>query len=83
MAGYVLWMGAMRLMEPIELPTTAMLYAAVGGIVTELIAFWLLYERQEGNLKVIRFTGFLKAAIGALQSIESVKNVHHVHASKR
>lgn len=142
MAGYVLWMGAMRLMEPIELPTTVMLYAALGGIITELIAFRLLYQRQKGNLNmkgafwhilqtfvgsliiivsalVIRFTGFLAidpilgmafglvlfwaswsilrsalrillqstpegfdldAAIKALQSIEGVTDVHHVHA---
>lgn len=142
MAGYVLWMGAMRLMEPIELPTTVMLFAAFGGIVTELIAFGFLYDRQKKNLNlkgaflhilqtfvgsviiivsalVIRFTGFLaidpllgmgfglalfwaswsilssalrillqstpedfdlKAAVDALQSIEGVQNVHHVHA---
>jgi cobalt-zinc-cadmium efflux system protein len=142
MAALVLWMGAMRLMEPIELPTTAMLYAAFGGIATELVAFWLLYERQKGDLNmkgafwhivqtfvgsliivvsavVIRLTGFLaidpilgmvfglalfwaswsilrsalrillqhtpegfdlQAAIGALQGIEGVKDVHHVHA---
>jgi len=142
MAGFVLWMGAMRLMEPIELPTTLMLYAAFGGIATELIAFWLLYKRQKDNLNlkgafwhilqtfvgsliilvsavVIRFTGFLAidpllgmafglvlfwaswtilkpalrillqgtpegfdvdAAIHALQSIEGVEDVHHVHA---
>lgn len=52
MAAYVLWMGAMRLMEPIELPTGVMLYAAFGGILLELIAFWLLYERQKGNLNM-------------------------------
>jgi cobalt-zinc-cadmium efflux system protein len=142
MAGFVFWMGAMRLMEPIELPTTVMLYTALGGIITEFIAFWLLYKRQKDNLNikgafwhivetfvgsliiivsalVIRFTGFLaidpilgmafgvvlfwaswsilrsalrillqgtpedfdlKAAIGTLQSIEGVKDVHHVHA---
>lgn len=142
MAAYVLWMGAMRLMEPIELSTTVMLYAAGGGIVTELIAFWLLYERQKGNLNlkgafwhivqtfvgsviiiisalVVRFTGFLaidpllgmafglvlfwaswsiissalhillqstpegldlKAATVALESIDGVADVHHVHA---
>lgn len=142
MAAYVLWMGAMRLMELIELPTGVMLYVAFGGIVTELIAFWLLYERQKGNLNmkgafwhiiqtfigsliiivsalVIRFTGFLaidpilgmafglvlfwaswtilrsalrillqsvpegfdmNAAVGELQNIEGVKDVHHVHA---
>lgn len=52
MAAYVLWMGAMRLMEPIELATTPMLLAAAGGIATELIALWLLYERQKGNLNM-------------------------------
>lgn len=142
MAAYVFWMGVMRLMEPIELPTTVMFYVAFGGIVTELIAFWLLYERQKDNLNmkgafwhivqtfvgsliiivtalVIRFTGFLAIdpllgmafgvvlfwaswdiirsalrillqstpedldldeAMAALQSIEGVKDVHHVHA---
>jgi cobalt-zinc-cadmium efflux system protein len=52
MAGYVFWMGAMRLMDPTELPTTVMLYTAFAGIVTELIAFWLLYERQKDNLNM-------------------------------
>src|SRR3546814_14805614 len=52
MALVVFWMGAMRLMEPIQLPTTPMLVAAGGGIVTELIALWLLYERQKGNLNI-------------------------------
>ena len=142
MAVYVFWMGAMRLMDPIELPTDVMFYVAFGGIVTELVAFWLLYERQKNNLNmkgafwhvlqtfvgsliiiitalVIRFTGFLaidpllgmafglilfwaswdiiksalrillqstpedlnlNAAIAALQSIEGVEDVHHVHA---
>lgn len=52
MALFVLWMGAMRLMEPIELATTPMLLAAAGGIATELVALWLLYERQKGNLNM-------------------------------
>jgi cobalt-zinc-cadmium efflux system protein len=52
MAAYVLWMGAMRLMEPMPISTSLMLYAAFGGIVTEVIAFWLLYERQKGNLNI-------------------------------
>lgn len=52
MALFVFWMGAMRLMEPIHLPTTPMLAAAFGGIVTELIALRLLYERQKGNLNM-------------------------------
>lgn len=52
MAGYVFWMGAMRLRHPIELPTSVMLWTAAGGIVTELIAVRLLYQRQEGNLNL-------------------------------
>src|SRR3546814_19554313 len=52
MAIYVLWMGAMRLMEPIDLATTPMLLAAAGGIATELVALWLLYNRPKGNLKM-------------------------------
>ena len=52
MAIFVLWMGAMRLMEPIELATTPMLVAAAGGIATELVALWLLYERQKDNLNM-------------------------------
>ena len=52
MAVYVLWMGAMRLMDPVELATTPMLLAAAGGIATELVALWLLYERQKGNLNM-------------------------------
>ena len=52
MAGYVLWMGAMRLMEPVELRTGAMLLAAAGGIATELIALRLLYGRQRENLNM-------------------------------
>lgn len=52
MAAWVLWMGAMRLMHPIELPTGVMLWTAAGGIATELIALWLMYSRQKDNLNM-------------------------------
>src|SRR3546814_3196081 len=45
MAIYVLWMGAMRLMEPIDLAKTPMLLAAAGGNATELVALWLLFNQ--------------------------------------
>jgi cobalt-zinc-cadmium efflux system protein len=142
MAAYVFYMGAMRLMEPVELPTNVMLAIAFGGIATELVAFWLLYERQKGNLNmkgafwhvvqtfvgsliiivsavVIALTGFLEidpllgmafgvvlfwaswsiirsalrillqstpedldldAAMAAIEGIDGVLDVHHVHA---
>jgi cobalt-zinc-cadmium efflux system protein len=52
MAVLVLAMGAMRLRHPIELPTTPMLIAAGGGIVTELISLRLLYGGQKGDLNL-------------------------------
>jgi cobalt-zinc-cadmium efflux system protein len=52
MAILVLAMGAMRLGHPIALPTTPMLIAAVGGLVTELISLKLLYGGQKGDLNL-------------------------------
>lgn len=67
MAGYVLWMGAMRLRDPMELPTTVMLWTAAGGIATELIAFWLMYERQKQNLNMKgAFWHILQTFVGSL-----------------
>ena len=67
MAGYVIWMGATRLQDPIELETTPMLLAASGGIVTEVISFWLLYRRQKGNLNMKgAFWHILQTFVGSL-----------------
>src|SRR5690606_22168857 len=52
MAALVLWMGAMRLRDPVEVETGPMLWAAAGGLVTEVIALRLLYARQKGNLNM-------------------------------
>lgn len=72
MAAYVLWMGAMRLSDPMELPTNVMFYVAFGGIVTELIAFWLLYERQKDNLNMKgAFWHIIQTFVGSLIIIVS------------
>ena len=52
MAGFVMWMGWMRLQDPVHLPTTPMLVAAFGGIVTEVIALRLLFQGQKTNLNI-------------------------------
>jgi cobalt-zinc-cadmium efflux system protein len=52
MALYVFWMGAMRLSDPMELSTNVMLLTASGGIITEIIAFRLLYQRQKEDLNI-------------------------------
>ncbi len=48
----VFWMGAMRLQNLIDLPTTPMLIAAAGGLVTEIISLSLLYRGQKTNLNI-------------------------------
>jgi cobalt-zinc-cadmium efflux system protein len=52
MAVVVLVMGAMRLQDPIALPTGPLLIAAAGGIFTEVISLRLLYSGQKGDLNL-------------------------------
>lgn len=52
MAVLVLVMGAMRLQSPIDLPTTPLLVAAAGGLLTEIISIRLLYSGQKGDLNL-------------------------------
>ena len=142
MALIVIVMGSMRLAQPIDLPTTPMLLAAVGGLVTEFISLGLIWKQSRHDLNVrgalwhiiqtfvgslliivaalvIKFTGFLLidpilgVAFGLvllwaswgilrdaahllmegtppeiqladvsreLESLEGVKDAHHVHA---
>lgn len=142
MALVVIVMGAMRLSNPIDLPTGPMLLAAAGGLITELISLGMIWKESRSNLNVrgamwhiiqtfvgsliiivaalvIKFTGFLlidpilgisfglvllwaswgilKEAmhllmegtpsgvnlpdiVGALEGLDGVADVHHVHA---
>jgi len=52
MALYVMYMGYMRLGKSFELPTGIMLLAALGGLITEVISFKLIYKKQKGNLNM-------------------------------
>ncbi|WP_245412799.1 cation diffusion facilitator family transporter [Oceaniradius stylonematis] len=141
MALIVIVMGVMRLGAPIHLPTGPMLLVASGGIVTEVIALYLLYRQQGQDLNirgaywhiiqtfvgsliiivaalVIQFTGFLaidpllgvafgfvllwaswgilrdavhllmdgtpddvslSRVITALEALDGVSDIHHVH----
>ncbi|HXK33107.1 MAG TPA: cation diffusion facilitator family transporter [Dehalococcoidia bacterium] len=72
MAGYVMYMGAMRLLDPMHLPTNVMLATAGGGLATEVVAFWLLYERQKGNLNLKgAFWHIIQTFVGSLIIIVS------------
>lgn len=72
MAISVIWMGAMRIGDPIELPTGVMIVVTLGGMATESIAFWLLYKRQKTNLNVKgAFAHILQTLIGSFLIIIS------------
>ncbi|WP_424972941.1 cation diffusion facilitator family transporter [Dinoroseobacter sp. S76] len=50
MALLVIWMGAMRLGDPIHLPTGPMLWVAFGGLVTEVISLGLMWKSSQDDL---------------------------------
>jgi cobalt-zinc-cadmium efflux system protein len=52
MAVVVMWMGYVRLRQPIELQTMPMLAAALGGLVIEFISLRALYVSQKDDLNV-------------------------------
>ncbi len=52
MALVVIVMAAMRMTAPIDLPTTPMLIAAAGGLVTEFISLGLIWKQSHDNLNV-------------------------------
>lgn len=142
MALVVVYMAAMRLNSPIDLPTGPMLLAAAGGLVTEFISLGLIWKQSRNDLNVrgalwhiiqtfvgslliivtalvIRFTGYLlidpllgmafgfvllwaswgilrdaarllleatpaeidlTSVIADLESLDGVRDLHHVHA---
>ncbi len=49
---FVLWMGYLRLQDPVELETGPMLWAAAGGLFTEFISLKMLYSKQKDNLNM-------------------------------
>ncbi len=52
MAVVVLVMSAMRLFDPIELPTTPMLIAAAGGLATEVVSLALVWTQAREDINV-------------------------------
>ncbi|MDZ7711373.1 MAG: cation diffusion facilitator family transporter [Roseovarius sp.] len=52
MALVVIVMAAMRLSQPIDLPTGPMLLAAAGGLVTEFISLGLIWKQSQSDLNV-------------------------------
>ncbi|WP_254050650.1 cation diffusion facilitator family transporter [Dietzia sp. WMMA184] len=52
MALVVIVMGGMRLTAPIDLSTTPMLWAAAGGLLTEVISLGLIWKQSRTDLNV-------------------------------
>ena len=67
MALLVLYMGWIRLQNPVELPTAPMFLAAIGGLITEIISIKLLYKSQKDNLNVKgAFWHILQTFVGSI-----------------
>jgi cobalt-zinc-cadmium efflux system protein len=67
MAVLVIVMGYMRLRDPIDLPTTPMLIAAAGGLITELISLRLLYGSHKRDLNLRgAFWHIMQTFVGSL-----------------
>ena len=74
MALLVIWMAAMRLGNPIHLPTGAMIWVAVGGLVTEVISLGLMWRSSKEDLNtrgalwhvIQTFVGSLLIIVSAL-----------------
>lgn len=67
MALYVLYMGYRRLGMEFELPTGIMLIAAVGGLITEIISFKLIYNQQKDNINMKgAFWHILQTFVGSI-----------------
>ncbi len=67
MALFILYMGYIRLKNPIELLITPMLIAAFGGLLTEAISIKLLYSGQKSNLNLKgAFWHVLQTLVGSI-----------------
>jgi cobalt-zinc-cadmium efflux system protein len=73
MAAFVLYMGVMRLLMPVEIETGLMLWAAAGGLITEAISIWLLFGAQKTNLNMRgAFWHVMQTFVGSLIIIVTV-----------
>lgn len=77
MAVVVIAMGAMRLADPIHLPTGPMLWVAAGGIATEIVALALLWGQQKGDLNVRgAYWHILQTFVGSLIIVAAAVVIH-------
>lgn len=77
MAVAVMWTGAQRLRNPIDVETDLMIFAASGGLITEIIAFRMLYSRQKKDLNIKgAFWHVLQTFFGSLIIIASALVIH-------
>lgn len=77
MALIVLWMGAIRLSQPMDLDIGPMLLVAFGGLITEAISIWLLFGGQKSDLNVRgAFWHVLQTFVGSLIIIVAALVIH-------
>lgn len=77
MAVFVIYMGIMRLMNPVELDYTLMIIAAIGGLITEVISLRLITSASKGNLNMRgAFWHVMQTFVGSLIIIVAAVVIH-------
>ncbi len=77
MALIVIVMGATRLAQPIDLPPLPMLFAAVGGLITEVISLTLIWKQSRSDLNVKgALWHIIQTFVGSLLIIVTAAVIH-------
>lgn len=77
MAAFVIYMGVMRFMNPVEIDYTLMIIAAIGGLITEVVSLRLLTSASKGNLNMRgAFWHVMQTFVGSLIIIIAAVIIH-------
>lgn len=77
MAIFVIYMGVKRFFNPVELDYGLMLWAAAGGLITEVISLRLLTKNSKGNLNMRgAFWHVMQTFVGSLIIIVAATVIH-------
>ena len=77
MALFVIYMGIMRLLNPVEIDYTLMIIAAIGGLITEVISLRLITSASKDNLNMRgAFWHVMQTFIGSLIIIVAAVVIH-------
>lgn len=70
MSGFILYRGVLRLLSPVEVPSTPMFVVAIGGIWLEIASLIIMYKGQKESLNIrASFWHVINAFLGSIAII--------------